>query len=41
MAKKKSIKKPQSWFNHSATKLGAATVNLYKKQPPLPQPKVK
>jgi hypothetical protein len=38
MAKKKA---KQAWFNHQATKLGASTVWLVKKQPPLPQPKAK
>jgi hypothetical protein len=38
MAKK--VKKAV-WFNHAATKLGARSVWLVKKQPPLPQPKSK
>jgi len=39
MAAKKKAKKAQSWFNHAATSLAARTVNMYKKQPTLPQPK--
>jgi len=39
MAKKKL--KKAAWFNHGATKLAAQTVNMYKPQKPLPQPKSK
>lgn len=40
MATKKKSKK-QVWFNHGATKLAAKTVNMYKAQPTLPQPRSK
>lgn len=37
----KATKKKRAavWFNPAALKMGAATVNMYKRQPPLPQPK--